>query len=44
MLFIETPIFTKHAGSDFFLLAYPKNKQENSTKAVVKLLRELIED
>jgi hypothetical protein len=28
----------------FFLLAYPKNKKDNLTKAEVKLLRELIED
>ncbi|MCC5789168.1 MAG: type II toxin-antitoxin system RelE/ParE family toxin [Opitutales bacterium] len=28
----------------FLLLAYPKNKQENLTKAELKLLRELIED
>ena len=28
----------------FFLLAYPKNKHDNLSKAEVKLLRELIED
>ena len=28
----------------FFLLAYPKNKQDSLSKAEVKLLRELIED
>jgi hypothetical protein len=28
----------------FFLLAYPKNKQDNLSKAEVKLLREMIED
>jgi hypothetical protein len=27
----------------FLLLAYPKNKQDNLTKAEIKLLRELIE-
>jgi hypothetical protein len=28
----------------FLLLAYPKNKQDNLSKAEIKLLRELIED
>ena len=28
----------------FFLLAYPKNKQDNLTQAEVKLLRDLIDD
>lgn len=28
----------------FFLLAYPKNKQDTLSKAEIKILRELIED
>jgi hypothetical protein len=28
----------------FFLLAYPKNKQDTLSKAETKILRELIED